>query len=415
MENYFKIFRAVPRIQNWVQLTICNTAFAAVEDTGFSDVAADAWYAEAAVYVRDNGIMNGTTATTFSPNATMTRAMLAAVLYRVSGSPAVSGEDSFTDTTPGTWYANAVLWASQNGIVGGYGNGLFGTNNPVNREQIATILWRYAGQPAAESAAAFADATTISSFARDAVNWARANGIINGVSGNRFDPKSSATRAQVTVILRNYLTMNASSTPSVPEVPSNPQTPSNPQVPTIPDTSTPSGSRILVAYFSATGSTERVAQTIADTLDADLFELEPVNPYTSEDLNYNNSSSRVCREHDDPSLQDVALTVTTPAGWDEYDVVFISYPIWWHAAAWPVNGFITGNDFTGKTVVPFCTSASSGLEGSDTTLRNMAGTGNWLSGRNFFSRDSADTIASWVNGLNLPTCPAQTTQPAQPE
>ncbi len=167
---------------------------------------------------------------------------------------------------------------------------------------------------------------------------------------------------------------------------------------------------VLVVYFSATNTTEGVAQVIANTLNADILELEPVNPYTSEDLNYGNSSSRVCREHDDPSLQDIELTVTTPDNWDEYDTVFIGYPIWWHAAAWPVNNFVTENDFTGKTVIPFCTSASSGLEGSDTALRDMAGTGNWLSGRNFFSRDSEDTIAAWVNGLDIPMTTEQTTQ-----
>ena len=89
--------------------------------------------------------MSGTSATTFSPDTPMTRAMLAAVLYRLEGSPAVTGSDSFTDTADGAWYADAVLWASQNGIVSGYGGGLFGTNDPITREQLAAILWRYSG------------------------------------------------------------------------------------------------------------------------------------------------------------------------------------------------------------------------------------------------------------------------------
>ena len=132
------------------------TAFAAVEDTGFSDVSADAWYADAVAYVRDNGLMSGTSAAAFDPDGTMTRAMLAQTLYRAAGSPAVSGSDSFTDTAEGAWYADAVLWASRQGVISGYGSGLFGTDDPVTREQIAAILWRYAGSPAAEAGTDFA-------------------------------------------------------------------------------------------------------------------------------------------------------------------------------------------------------------------------------------------------------------------
>ena len=115
-------------------------AFAAVEDTGFSDVDAGAWYAGAVAYVWDNDLMSGTAPTAFSPEGTMTRAMLAAVLYRMENTPAVSGTDAFTDTAEGDWYSDAVLWVSREGLIGGYGNGLFGTNDPVTREQIATIL-----------------------------------------------------------------------------------------------------------------------------------------------------------------------------------------------------------------------------------------------------------------------------------
>ena len=219
-------------------LSLNLTAFAAVEDTGFSDVAADAWYADAVEYVRDNGLMSGTSATTFAPEGTMTRAMLATTLYRAAGSPAVSGSDSFTDTADGAWYADAVLWASQRGVISGYGNNLFGTNDPVTREQIATILWRYAGSPSADAGQDFADESEIASYAAAAVDWARANGVVSGVDGNRFLPGSNATRAQVATILRNYLTMSA---PVEPEQPSEEP-------------------RVLVAYFSATGNTERVAK-----------------------------------------------------------------------------------------------------------------------------------------------------------
>ena len=159
--------------------------------------------------------------------------------------------------------------------------------------------------------------------------------------------------------------------------------------------------KVLVVYFSATSNTQRIAEAIADTLDADLFPLVPVEEYTSDDLNYNDSASRVSREHEDPSLRDVELEASTVDNWDEYSTVFIGYPIWWHAAAWPVNGFVTGNDFTGKTVVPFCTSASSGLEDSDIKLRDIAGTGTWLEGERFSGRASQSDIEAWVNSLGL--------------
>lgn len=115
-------------------LGLCTTAFAAVEDTGFSDVAADAWYADAAIYCREHGVMNGTSATTFGPDTTMSRAMLATVLYRAAGSPAVSGIADFTDVASTAYYADAAAWASAEGIVSGYGNGRFGSDDPVTRE-----------------------------------------------------------------------------------------------------------------------------------------------------------------------------------------------------------------------------------------------------------------------------------------
>ena len=162
-----------------------------------------------------------------------------------------------------------------------------------------------------------------------------------------------------------------------------------------------SDGRVLVVYFSATSNTKGVAEAIADTLDADIFELVPVEPYTSADLNYNDDNSRVSREHNDPSLQNIALEANTVDNWDEYDTIFVGYPIWWHAAAWPVNEFITGNDFTGKTVIPFCTSGSSGLEDSGTKLRDMAGTGTWLEGQRFSGSASQSDVEDWVNSLDL--------------
>lgn len=160
-------------------------------------------------------------------------------------------------------------------------------------------------------------------------------------------------------------------------------------------------SRILVVYYSATGSTRAVAQTIAGATGADIFGITPVQPYTSDDLNWNNGNSRVSKEHNNESLRDVALTQTTPANWDSYDTVFVGYPIWWYIAAWPVNNFVKGNDFSGKTVIPFCTSASSGIGNSGQLLQKMAGTGNWQAGQRFSSGASASDVQTWVNSLNL--------------
>lgn len=159
--------------------------------------------------------------------------------------------------------------------------------------------------------------------------------------------------------------------------------------------------KALVVYYSATGTTERVAQLIADAIGADLFEVEPAEPYTTADLNYSDKNSRVSREHDDESLRDVALVSAEVPDWDSYDTVFIGYPIWWGGAAWPMNGFVTANDFTGKTVIPFATAASSGMGDSGTDLAKLAGTGDWLDGQRFFSSTTADDIQSWLDTLGL--------------
>ena len=165
-----------------------------------------------------------------------------------------------------------------------------------------------------------------------------------------------------------------------------------------PDTPT-TGGKTLVVYFSSSGNTKRVAEDIAAATGGTLFELVPVTPYTSADLSWTTAGSRVNREHDDESLRDIPLVTTTPENFDEYDTVFIGYPIWWGIAAWPVNNFVKNNDFTGKTVIPFATSASSGMGQSGTLLAEMAGTGNWQEGHRFSSGASKSTVEDWVNGL----------------
>ena len=159
--------------------------------------------------------------------------------------------------------------------------------------------------------------------------------------------------------------------------------------------------KTLVVYYSATGNTEQVANYIANITGGDLFELEPVEPYTSDDLDWTNDNSRVSQEYYDESLRDVELVADTVENWDSYDTIFIGYPIWWGIAAWPTDGFVEANDFTGKTVIPFCTSASSGLGESGELLSELAGTGDWQEGMRFRSSASEADVQEWLDSLNL--------------
>ena len=158
---------------------------------------------------------------------------------------------------------------------------------------------------------------------------------------------------------------------------------------------------VLVVYYYASGHTKTVAGYIAQATGGDIFEITPVEPYTDDDLNWSDSDSRVTREHEDESLRDVELTTTEVENWDSYDTVFIGYPIWWGIAAWPVDGFVEANDFTGKTVIPFCTSSSSGLGQSGELLAELAGTGDWQDGERFRSSASQEDVNEWVDSLGL--------------
>ena len=158
---------------------------------------------------------------------------------------------------------------------------------------------------------------------------------------------------------------------------------------------------VLIVYYSATGNTEEVANIIAEATGGDLFELEPAEPYTGADLDWTDDNSRVSREYADESLRDVELVSTTVENWDSYDTVFIGYPIWWGIAAWPVDTFVEANDFAGKTVIPFCTSSSSGIGDSGELLADLAGTGDWQTGERFRSVADESNVQEWVNGLGL--------------
>lgn len=164
---------------------------------------------------------------------------------------------------------------------------------------------------------------------------------------------------------------------------------------------TDASDNVLVVYYSATGNTEEAANMIADATGGDLFELEPKEPYTDEDLDYSNEDSRVSQEHENEDLRDVELETTTVDNWDSYDTVFIGYPIWWGIAAWPVDSFVEDNDFTGKTVIPFATSASSGMGESGQLLEEMAGTGDWQEGMRFQSGVDEADVQEWIDELEL--------------
>lgn len=160
-----------------------------------------------------------------------------------------------------------------------------------------------------------------------------------------------------------------------------------------------SKSKTLVVYYSAQNHTKAVAEKIAKNLDADIFEIVPEEVYTSENLNWTNNNSRVSKEHNDESLRDVKLKEKKVDNWKDYDTILIGYPIWWGIAAWPVDNFVKANDFNGKTVIPFCTSSSSGLGESGKLLESEANGGTWLEGHRFNERPSDSDISKWTESI----------------
>ena len=376
MKNLKRILSLVLALS---MLLALNMTALAASNTGYTDVDDGAWYADAVRYAREHGLMNGTSATAFSPNEATNLAMVVTILHRDAGTPAASGS---APAGASGWYAGAAAWASEQGLLADVNAAFEGS--PITREDMVTVLWRYIGSPAG-TGADFADEGQISTYAAQAVDWTQANGIVNGKPGNLFDPKGSTTRAELAAILQRFLTLEQQGPVTQPETPS------------------ASSGRVLVAYFSASNNTEAVAQYIASELNADLFEITPTDPYTSADLNWTDPASRVNDEHDNPALRDIELVSNTVDNWDSYDTVFIGYPIWWGIAAWPTVSFVKVNDFTGKTVIPFCTSSSSGLSQSGELLAEVAGTGTWLEGQRFRSGASQADVQTWVRGLDIPS------------
>lgn len=181
-----------------------------VDDMPFVDVVENDWFYDSVRYVYDNGLMEGTSATTFAPTLTTTRSMVATILWRVEGEVQVDHIMSYPDVEPNTWYTEAVRWATAEGIMEGYGDGRFGPNDSITREQLATILYRYAkfksyDVSASDDLSAFVDADQIGAWAVDAVKWAVGSGLLNGKDGGRLDPQGIASRAEVATMLMRFM------------------------------------------------------------------------------------------------------------------------------------------------------------------------------------------------------------------
>ena len=192
----------------------------------FNDVPGDAWYAEAVSWAQENGIMDGGAEGVFEPDGAVTRAMFVTMLYRLAGEPETSVGSTYTDVAADAWYAEAVYWASSEGVTQGIADTLFGPDGHITREQLVTMLYRYQGSPIPGAAITYADAASVSDWAYDAVCWASATGIVSGRDGNVFDPSGEATRAECAAIFMRY-----DSVTQTPETPETPDTPEEPDVP----------------------------------------------------------------------------------------------------------------------------------------------------------------------------------------
>lgn len=321
----------------------------AQEISGFPDVPASADYAEAVAWCQENSILNGVGGGRFDPEGSLTRTMLVTALYRAEGEPAVSGMPAFTDTQAGTWYSNAVVWAENEGLVRGYGDGRFGTDDPVSVEQMEVILGRYMG---------------------DGPEWAG-------------DPSKAvaATRAQVAAALYNAL--------------------KNRREKPVRETG-----KVLVAYFSCTNTTKGIAELIAAETGGTLYEIEAADPYTAEDLKYY-TNGRADREQDDPNCRPAIAGEVADV--EQYDTVFLGYPIWHGQAPRIISTFLERYDFSGKTLIPFCTSHSSGIGSSDTSLHPLTSdTTTWKPGKRFSGSEGQGELSQWIAGLDLSIQNAET-------
>lgn len=370
----------------------------------YADVNGGEWYAEAANALRERGIMNGVEGNRFAPDATFTRAQLATVLYRMADNPAVTGEDGFSDTEAGTWYSDAVLWASQNKIVNGIGGGLYGTNNATTQEQLAVMLWRNAGSYVVDSD----EETDASAWAVNAVRWIKAEGLIHE-NGPAFEPMKPASRAQVADIVYRYLLLKEKYA-DVDAVSGATQK-ANEQSET---QAGMAGGKVLIAYFSRAGenysvgvidegNTAKLAKEIAAQTGGDLFEIVPAIPYPD---GYEDTKKVATRERNNNERPAIKNTVEN---FDSYDAIFIGYPIWWGDLPMILHTFMESYDFTDKTVIPFNTHEGSGQSGTQGTIAAKISGATVLQGFAMQGRTAQrltgsgmdTTVKNWLDGLGL--------------
>ncbi|MBQ1374693.1 MAG: aldo/keto reductase [Clostridia bacterium] len=399
MKTYKKYFAIM--LVGALMLAMCLPAMAAVYD----DVPDGAWYSAGAEGLFERGIMNGTGGGRFSPEDTFTRAQLAAVMYRMAGSPEVSGEDDFTDTEAGAWYSDAVVWAAKNGIVNGYGGGLFGTNDPVTQEQLAVMLWRDAG-----SYDAGGDTETgASDYAVKAVRWLFSEKLINEAAPS-FEPREAAKRAQVADTVYRYITLKEQYADAVSGATA--KTEGQGQSGT-------AGGKMLVVYFSRAGenynvgritegNTAKLAKEIAAQTGADLFEIVPETAYPE---GYDDMLAAATDERKNNARPKIKTHIDN---FESYDTVFIGYPIWWGDLPMIMHTFMESYDFTGKTVVPFNTHEGSGQAGTQSAIEEKLSGAKVL--RGFAMQGSAaqalkcdgtnEAVKVWLSGLGINEKPA---------
>ena len=343
----------------------------------FEDVTEGTYYYDAVLWAVAGRITAGTSAATFSPSKPCTRGELVTFLWRSKGSPEPTATESpFSDVKKGVFYDKAVLWALENNITKGVDKTHFGPDQRCTRAQVVTFLWRIENQPQPVSDRnPFVDVT--GGYYFTAVLWAVGEGITKGIDPTHFSPDAACTRGQIVTLLYRAA---GNAGPAVEPDPDSP--------------------RVLVAYFSCTGNTEKIAGYVADATGGASYQITPKIPYTSADLNYNDSSTRATREQNDPSARpEISGTV---ADLGNYDVIFLGYPIWWGQAPKIMYTFLESCDLTGKTVIPFCTSGSSPIGSSATSLQsatNSAGT--WQSGRRFSGSASRESVLEWIKELGL--------------
>ena len=290
----------------------------------------------------------------------------------------------YTDVQQDAWYTEAILWAVEQELLEGVNATTFGITQAITREEIANVLWRYEGQPEVAVNLTYSDNARITPEALSSVAWVQTQGILTGKPGNNFDPQGQATRAEVATILQRYKTGEVDNVVSLPE-----GTEEEIDEPT---------NNILVAYFTRTGTTRTLASYIQEATDGELVEIVPVNAYPT---NYDACLAQANAELAANARPAVLYTVDNM---DQYDTLFIGYPIWYGQAPMAIRTFLEAYDLSGKTIIPFCTSGSSGIGGSLSAIRALVTEGTVLDGLGVTSsnvNNARTRVNTWIEGLGL--------------